>query len=90
MSDPAPFRTVDGAGRARFEVRGSEFLGRVRPAESVEAAESFVEAVRTEYDDATHNVPAYRVRVGDGGPGGGLPVREYADDDGEPSGSGGW
>jgi len=88
MADP--FRTVDGEGRARFEVRGSGFLGHVRRAGSVEAAESFVERVRAEYDDATHNVPAYRVRVGDGGPGGGgLPVREHADDDGEPSGSAG-
>jgi len=76
------YRTVDGQGKARFEVHGSEFLGQVRPVEDVDAAESFVEAVREEYADATHNVPAYRVRRGE-------LLREYQSDDGEPSGSAG-
>jgi len=76
------YRTVGGPGRVRFEVRGSEFLGHVRPVDDVEGAEAFVEAVRTEYGDATHNVPAYRVRRGD-------LLREYESDDGEPSGSAG-
>jgi len=75
------YRTVAGRGHARFEVRGSEFIGHVAPAETVEAAESFVDAIRGEYDDATHNVPAYRVRAD--------PFREYQSDDGEPSGSSG-
>ncbi|WP_415379529.1 IMPACT family protein [Halosimplex sp. TS25] len=76
-----PYRTVAGRGAARFEVRGSEFIGHVAPARTVEAAESFVAAIREEYDDATHNVPAYRVRAD--------PFREWASDDGEPSGSAG-
>ncbi|MFC7140912.1 IMPACT family protein [Halosimplex aquaticum] len=76
-----PYRTVAGRGEARFEVRGSEFIGHVAPARTVEAAESFVAAVREEYDDATHNVPAYRVRAD--------PFREWTSDDGEPSGSAG-
>ncbi|MDS0220150.1 IMPACT family protein [Haloarcula sp. S1AR25-5A] len=75
------YRTVPGRGEARFEVRGSEFIGRVAPATTVEAAEAFVDAVGEEYADATHNVPAYRVRAD--------PFREYASDDGEPSGSAG-
>ncbi|MFC4448642.1 IMPACT family protein [Halorussus aquaticus] len=86
------FRTVAGRGRAAFEIRGSEFVGHAAPAADREAAEAFVAEVRAEYDDATHNVPAYRVREsGDGGErasGGGL-LREWADDDGEPSGSAG-
>ena len=66
MSDPptnAPesFRTVDGPGEAAFEIRGSEFFGYVAPAAGVDAAESFVETVRSEHPDATHHVPAYRV-----------------------------
>ncbi|MEF8774213.1 MAG: YigZ family protein [Halobacteriales archaeon] len=76
------YRTVAGPGRAAFEVRGSEFLGHVDRVGSVEAAESFVDRVREEYADATHNVPAYRVRAGE-------MVREYQSDDGEPSGSAG-
>ena len=75
------YRTVASAARASFEIRGSEFIGHVRPVESAEAAETFIAEVRDEYDDATHNVPAYRVRAD--------PFREYSSDDGEPSGSAG-
>jgi len=75
------FRTVAERATAAFEVRGSEFLGHVAPVERVDAAEAFVDEVRAEYADATHNVPAYRVRAD--------PFREYSSDDGEPSGSAG-
>jgi len=75
------YRTVAGRGRARFEIRGSEFIGHVAPARTVDAAEAFIASVRGEYADATHNVPAYRVRAD--------PLREWADDDGEPGGSAG-
>ena len=78
---PERYRTVAGRGQAAFEVRGSEFLGHVAPAETVADAETFLEAVREEYADATHNVPAYRVRA--------APLREYASDAGEPTGSAG-
>ena len=95
-----PFDTVAGRGRATLEVRGSEFLGRVAPAASVDAAEAFVAEVRAAHADATHNVPAYRVPA-DGATAGDAPeavdvagvdrpmLREYGDDDGEPSGSAG-
>ncbi|MFC7235264.1 IMPACT family protein [Halosegnis marinus] len=80
-ADRETYRTVAGEATASFTVRGSEFLGHVRPVESEGAAEAFVAAVREEYADATHNVPAYRVRD--------EPFREYSSDDGEPSGSAG-
>ncbi|QGA81132.1 YigZ family protein [Halomicrobium sp. LC1Hm] len=80
MTDEA-YDTVAGRGEAAFEVQGSEFVGRVRPAHTVDEAEAFVDAVSREYADATHNVPAYRVRAD--------PLREYSSDDGEPSGSAG-
>ncbi|GAA0649119.1 IMPACT family protein [Salarchaeum japonicum] len=83
------YRTVATPGRASFEVRGSEFIGHVRPTATTDDAESFIDAVRDEYDDATHNVPAYRVRVESGGPGDDYMLREYQSDDGEPSGSSG-
>ncbi|WP_435180588.1 IMPACT family protein [Halorussus sp. AFM4] len=87
------FRAPAGRGRAAFEIRGSEFVGHLAPAADREAAEAFVAEVRSEHADATHNVPAYRVREsGDPAAGrgsaGGL-LREYSDDDGEPSGSAG-
>ena len=79
------YLTVADPATVAFSVQGSEFLGHVRPVESVEAAESFVETITEEYADATHNVPAYRVRVDPGEPF----LREYASDEGEPSGSAG-
>ncbi|MFB6243760.1 MAG: YigZ family protein [Halobaculum sp.] len=60
------YRTVGERATASFEVRGSEFLGHVAPAADPTAAEAFVSTVRAEYDDATHNVPAYRVPVDSG------------------------
>ncbi|WP_265109380.1 IMPACT family protein [Halosolutus halophilus] len=77
------YRTVAAPATAQFVVQGSEFIGHVRPVDSVEAAEAFVDAIAAEYDDATHNVPAYRVRAD------GDMLREYASDAGEPSGSAG-
>ncbi|NHN60761.1 MULTISPECIES: YigZ family protein [Halorussus] len=98
--DADAFRTPAGRGRAAFEIRGSEFVGHLGPAADREAAEAFVADVRSEHADATHNVPAYRVRESGGrsqasgdrsrsrDSGAGL-LREYGDDDGEPSGSAG-
>jgi uncharacterized YigZ family protein len=83
------YRTLAGRGRAAFKVKGSEFVGHVAPATTVEEAEAFVVSVREEYDDATHNVPAYRMRVEAGGPASGAMLREWESDDGEPSGSAG-
>lgn len=78
------YRTLSGQGEAVVSVRGSEFIGYASPADGKEAAEAFVETVRENHPDATHNVPAYRVRTGAG-----TRLREYASDDGEPSGSAG-
>ena len=75
------YRSVDSRGEARFEIRGSEFIGHVAPAHTVEEGEAFVDAIREEYADATHNVPAYRIRA--------EPLREWASDDGEPTNSAG-
>jgi len=75
------YETIVGRATSRFTVRGSEFIGHAAPTGTVEAAEAFVDSVREEHADASHNVPAYRVRAD--------PFREYASDDGEPSGSAG-
>ncbi|MFB6092660.1 MAG: YigZ family protein [Haloquadratum sp.] len=97
-ADRDSFRTVAEVGEARFEVRGSEFVGYVAPATTVEEAESFVADVRDRHPDATHHVPAYRVpedgeatdgaRAAEAGAAGPM-LREYHSDDGEPSGSAG-
>lgn len=74
--------TVAGQGESAFEVQGSTFIGHVTPAKTVAEAETFVETIREEHADATHNVPAYRVRDGEF-------LREYESDANEPSGSAG-
>jgi len=80
---PAPetYLTLETRASARFTVQGSEFIGHAAPVDGVAAAEAFLEEVASDHADATHNVPAYRVRSD--------PFREYASDDGEPSGSAG-
>ena len=76
------YTTVAGEGNATFEDRGSEFVGYVAPATGEDEAQGFVDEVREQHPDATHHVPAYRVRDDD-------TVRGIYDDDGEPSGSAG-
>lgn len=86
------YLTVAEGATATFDVRGSEFLGHVAPADTVTDAEAFIERVEREYADATHNVPAYRVPAGEASertPASDVMLREYADDDGEPTGSAG-
>lgn len=75
------YRTIDQSGTSDLRVRGSRFLGFVEYARSVPAAQDVIETLESEYPDATHVVPAYRIRN--------EPMSEYASDDGEPSGSAG-
>jgi len=52
MTDEA-YDTVAGRGEAAFEVRGSEFIGHVRPVRTVEDAEAEVDALRERLASAT-------------------------------------
>ena len=79
------YRTVAERARASHEVQGSRFLGYVAPIEGPAEAEALLAECRETHPDATHHVPAYRVRTG---PDRDL-LREYEDDDGEPGGSAG-
>ncbi|WP_224270663.1 IMPACT family protein [Haloprofundus salinisoli] len=85
------YRTVAGRASAQFEVRGSEFIGYVAPADGVDAAEAFIAEIEEKHPDATHNVPAYRVPAGpvSASNPGEVMLREYQSDDGEPTGSSG-
>lgn len=75
------YRTVAGPGEAGLRVRGSKFIGSIDHVPDEPGAVAVIVAVETEYADATHVVPAYRIRAD--------PFREYASDAGEPSGSAG-
>ncbi|MES3516376.1 MAG: IMPACT family protein [Natronomonas sp.] len=75
------YRTVGDEGRVRYDVSDSTFIGRAAPVETTAGAEAFLDRVWGDHPDATHVVPAYRVRSD--------PFREYSSDDGEPNGSAG-
>jgi uncharacterized YigZ family protein len=68
--------------RAEIRVVNSRFIATLAPVFSVEEARTFVERIRSEFADATHNVPAYVV-------GHGPSVTAHCSDDGEPSGTAG-
>lgn len=72
------------AGEARVELRvsNSRFIATAAPAFSVEDARAFINRIRAEFADATHNVPAYII-------GHGSSTTAHCHDDGEPSGTAG-
>lgn len=83
MAPAESYQSVDGRGEAAFEIRGSEFIGSVTPVRSIAEAEAFIEEITGDHPDASHIVPAYRIRTEDG------MLREWSSDAGEPSGSAG-
>lgn len=85
MDVPEEYHTLAERGEAVVSVQGSEFIAYASPAEERSAAETFLETVRETHPDASHNVPAYRVRTAAET----TLLREYSSDDGEPSGSAG-
>ncbi|MGC9347768.1 MAG: YigZ family protein [Anaerolineae bacterium] len=72
------------AREARIEmiVVNSRFIASAAPAFTVEEARAFIDRVKGEYDDASHNVPAFVI-------GRGSSVIAHCTDDGEPSGTAG-
>jgi uncharacterized YigZ family protein len=75
---PIPAQEV----RTEIQVLNSRFIASAAPVFSVEEARAFVERIKEEFADATHNVPAYLV-------GHGASVTAHCNDDGEPSGTAG-
>jgi uncharacterized YigZ family protein len=82
---PAPARYPVPAGRHRVEeeIKHSRFITTMARVESIEAAAAFVEEMRREFTDATHNCWAFVV----GPPG--QSGRVGMSDDGEPHGTAG-
>jgi uncharacterized YigZ family protein len=68
--------------RREQTVANSRFIATLAPAFSIDEARAFMKRIRTEFADASHNVPVYII-------GGGNTVTEYFSDDGEPSGTSG-
>lgn len=78
---PDTYLTIIGRNRDEIKVKGSKFIATVSYAPSKEAADTFLNEIRAEFYNATHNCYAYR--IGENG----LEYRSA--DDGEPSGSAG-
>lgn len=68
--------------RIMMRVVNSRFIATIGEARTVEEARAFIDDVREEFRDATHNVFAYRVGYG-------ASVTEGMSDDGEPPGTAG-
>jgi len=77
-----PRRIPAGPARAEIRVVNSRFIASLSPACSVEEARGFIDSMRQEFHDATHNVPVYVI-------GHGASVTAHCSDDGEPSGTAG-
>ena len=68
--------------RTEIEVINSRFVASLAPAFSVQAARAYIDQIKAEFSDASHNVPAFII-------GHGPSVTAHCNDDGEPSGTAG-
>ena len=75
---PIPAREV----QTEIVVLNSRFIATAAPVFTVDEARVFIARIRSEFADASHNVPAYLV-------GHGASVTAHCHDDGEPSGTAG-
>lgn len=82
IEGPESYETVAAGPEVEIKIKGSRFLGQAFPAPAEEAARAAWGRVRKRHHDARHHCAAFRV----GGP---VNPKEIADDDGEPSQTGG-
>ena len=75
------FKTVKCAASDEYIIQKSRFIGHAAPADSEEAALAFLQHIRQEHRDATHNCFAYVIGQNAG-------IMRYSDD-GEPGGTAG-
>lgn len=75
------YRTVAREAEITLIEKKSKFIARIKPVQTQEEAEAFLEEVRKEHWNATHNVPAYILGMN-------QEVQKYSDDN-EPSGTAG-
>lgn len=81
MNNKDYYYTIAKPFRAEQKIKGSKFIASVASVSTRDEALQFLEQIRSEFFDATHNCFAYRL-----GPNG---LEYRAADDGEPSGSAG-
>lgn len=74
------YKTVKFNNKDEFVEKRSRFIGYCKPVTTEQEAVDFINAIKKEHWDATHNVYAYSLREGQ--------IKRYSDD-GEPSGTAG-
>lgn len=77
----ASYKTIKRDGIAEIVIKKSRFIGHARPVASEEEAVAFIEAIKKEHWNATHNCSAYVIGERD--------ECQKQSDDGEPSGTAG-
>ncbi len=81
MTNIDSYCTIQESKRAEIKIKASKFIATVASADSIESAIKFVNLMRSEFFDATHNCFAYQI---------GWDCNTFRTaDDGEPSGSAG-
>lgn len=78
----APYPIPSAEVRAEIKVVNSRFIATLSPAFSVDEARAFINRVKAEFSDASHNVPVFLIGHGDS-------VTAHCSDAGEPSGTAG-
>lgn len=74
-------KTTSSKPTVSYRDKGSKFIGYLFPARSVEVFQGQLDQIKAKYPDATHHCYAYRIDP--------TNVQEFAQDDGEPSGTAG-
>lgn len=75
------YKTLKQFGQAEIVIKKSRFIGYAKPVQSEEEAIAFIEGIKKEHWNATHNCSAYVIGERD--------QIQKASDDGEPSGTAG-
>ena len=82
MKENQGYQTISAPLKITNKVKDSRFIASASPCPDRQAAEAFITEISAKYDDANHNVSAYRIYES-------REILEYSDDDGEPGGSSG-
>lgn len=75
------YLTVQTHGQAELMIQKSRFIGHIKRTETEEEAQEFINQIKKEHSQATHNCSAYLIGEHD--------QIQKANDDGEPSGTAG-
>jgi uncharacterized YigZ family protein len=79
LSESREYITIANSAESSVNIKGSEFISRCARVTNASEAMTYIQSVRAQHSDATHNCWAYRI----------SPSEYRFNDDGEPSGTAG-